>query len=543
MSVSPLPEASSSDSLHTANFELGPQAVSAYSRLNYTVWYALAEFVDNSTQSRTNYGNIIDDVLKAEDKQLTVDINYNREGRYITVEDNSIGMTRDKLIAALRVGFPTVDSKGRSRYGMGMKTAACWLGSLWRVTTCQWSTGEEWSAQIDVDAIAKGNPKIPLSVRPVSSDSHYTKIRIENLHRGIQVRTEDVIKTYLGAMYRQDIRNKKLILLFNNNPVNLPEEHEFATAEDGKEAKEEFTTTIGGHPVKGWFGVLKKGSRRLGGFSLIQNERQIRGYPDAWKPKSIFGGEDDEGGNSLVSQRLIGEITLNEFEVSHTKDEILYRDDEEEQLESYLLQATKRLKQFASEMRKGTKGSPWSVQKYKDLLNDVKSEFTSTEVKDTLKTAQLPPLSVISASIKMQALAVKPEEKLVEMDLGEMKVQICLQDRSDNDPYVTFYADADKHLMIIINQQHPYYYVTDNTERVDEITKQYVFDGVAEYMVMLKLSRVERDSVRRYKDQLLRAVVTRMENESRTQEEHAQDSLEKSLRTPPNGQPPSAANA
>jgi hypothetical protein len=49
----------SSHGVMNADFEIGPSAISAYSRLNYVMWYALAEFVDNSTQSRLNYGGII----------------------------------------------------------------------------------------------------------------------------------------------------------------------------------------------------------------------------------------------------------------------------------------------------------------------------------------------------------------------------------------------------------------------------------------------------------------------------------------------------
>lgn len=35
-----------------AELSVGPKAIDAYSRLSYTMWFALAEFVDNSTQSR-----------------------------------------------------------------------------------------------------------------------------------------------------------------------------------------------------------------------------------------------------------------------------------------------------------------------------------------------------------------------------------------------------------------------------------------------------------------------------------------------------------
>lgn len=43
------------------DFYVGPRVIDSYSRLPYTMWYALAEFIDNTTQSRTNYGRLIDE--------------------------------------------------------------------------------------------------------------------------------------------------------------------------------------------------------------------------------------------------------------------------------------------------------------------------------------------------------------------------------------------------------------------------------------------------------------------------------------------------
>jgi hypothetical protein len=116
------------DSFET-ELTVGPKAIDAYSRLSYTMWFALAEFVDNSTQSRLNYGDLVDQLLQSEEQPLTVDIIHNRQTKEITIRDNSIGMTRNDLVAALRIAQPTSDSNGRSKYGMGMKTAACWIGA------------------------------------------------------------------------------------------------------------------------------------------------------------------------------------------------------------------------------------------------------------------------------------------------------------------------------------------------------------------------------------------------------------------------------
>src|ERR1700727_2550968 len=75
---------------------IGPSAIDAYSRLSYTMWYALAEFVDNSTQSRLNYGNLIDDVLRAEGKTLEVSIVHDPTFKELRIEGNSRRSAEDR---------------------------------------------------------------------------------------------------------------------------------------------------------------------------------------------------------------------------------------------------------------------------------------------------------------------------------------------------------------------------------------------------------------------------------------------------------------
>jgi len=498
----------------TADFDIGPGSITAYSRLSYTMWYALAEFIDNTTQSRENYDHIIDDVLADEGNPLRVEINYNPTKRELTITDNSIGMTYDDLVAALKIARPTKDSKGRSKYGMGMKTAACWIGKNWSVTTCEWDSGEEWTATVSVDDIAKGKVAIPLTSKKVDTDQHYTVIKISNLNRHIQKRTEETIMQYLGSMYRMDIRDKRLIILFNGKQVPLPEELQFATYDTNKEVKEIFDHKINGKRVHGWFGVLHTGSRKFGGFSLFQNNRQIKGYPDAWRPRSVFGGVDEEGSNTLVSQRLTGEIVLDGFEVSHTKDDIVWQDDEEERLEEFLVEKTLNLKRYATTMRKGggTKNA-WDRERLKEIMEEAKIEFSSNEFRDALAEAQLPPMEVIKQANQKQAQALSDKDWLLQLpDVGSgVQVRVALQDRSENDPHLTFVPDKDG-ITVIINEQHPYYAEIDSQERVKEIIFQYVYDAVAEFRVAKRLGRQEPDAVRKLKDQLLRSKIQRLEN-------------------------------
>jgi hypothetical protein len=337
------------------DLSVGKSSITAYSRLSYTMWHALAEFIDNSTQSRLNYPDLVEEALRAEGTPLVVDIVHNRLKRELSIRDNSIGMNRDDLKAALQIARPTPDSRGRSKYGMGMKTAACWIGKHWKVITAELTSGEEWTANIDVNAIAEGRARVPMTMRAVGATEHYTTIVISEMHRQIQTRTEETIRAYLGSMYRVDLQSGRLKLTFNNVEVTPPENYEFSVDEGGAPRRQEFQTTIGGKPVKGWFGVLQRGGRKFGGFSLFQNQRQIKGYPSAWKPAIIFGGVDAEGANNLVAQRLTGVIELDGFDVSHTKDEILYQGNEEEEMEKYLEQVTRDYVTFA-QRPKGKRG-------------------------------------------------------------------------------------------------------------------------------------------------------------------------------------------
>jgi hypothetical protein len=45
-------------------FQLGLSSIRNYSRLNYEYWYALAEFIDNSTQSYINNSAVLDTEFK-----------------------------------------------------------------------------------------------------------------------------------------------------------------------------------------------------------------------------------------------------------------------------------------------------------------------------------------------------------------------------------------------------------------------------------------------------------------------------------------------
>lgn len=515
---------------HTASVEtdltIGPQAIANYSRLSYTMWHALAEFIDNSTQSRLNHTSIIDDVLRQEGRPLLVEMVHNRVERTITITDNSIGMTRDDLLAALQIGKPTPDSRGRSKYGMGMKTAACWIGKLWRIETCEWASGLRWTAVVDVDAVCRGE-KVRLISTPAGTEEHGTKITISGLHRNIQKRTEETIRNYLGSMYRFDLIGGQTKMLYNGVEIPPIDNNDVDTDPVGKPMKLDIPagTVINGKSISGWIAVLKKGSggRKYGGFSLFQNQRQIQGFPNAWKPRAIFGGVDDEGANNLVAQRLTGLINLDGFEVSHTKDAILFQDDEEHELETFLKDFTKDYRDYAAR-RRDAKATTWSREKIRELMDDMKKELSSPEFKDVVSNALLPPIEVITTSNQQQLKQLTEEDAVGEFDVSpELRVKVSVQESSSYEPYVILVADAvPGTIHVIVNRLHSYYASLESNEAIEECFRQYVYDAIAEYRVSKLTAKVSWDSVRLLKDSLLKAQIVRIENRALREQEEAE---------------------
>lgn len=522
-----------------AELTIGPSALDAYSRLSYTMWYALAEFVDNSTQSRLNYDNIIDDVLRNEGKPLEIAISYNKLTRELRVEDNSIGMTKERLIEALRIAMPTQDSKGRSRYGMGMKTAACWLGRRWRIETCEWGSGIEWTADVDVEAIAHKGARVPITSKAVDTKEHYTRIIVTDLRRIIQNRTEDTLKAYLGSMYMFDLRPDgsdavPVRITYNTDAIEPPSEMEWDTDPEGKPYRRDIPdgVKIGGKAISGWVGVLKKGGRKYGGFSLFQNGRQIQGFPNAWKPKAIFGGIDDEGANNLVAQRLTGVLKLDsKFAVSHTKDAILFEGDEEDQLEDYLVKLTADYRQHA-QSRRGEKQKGWSGEKLRDLIESMTPEFTSGEMKDAVNTSQLPPIDAILATNQQRVAALSKEDTVAEFPIVQgLTIKVSIKETSEYEPYVIITPGADAGVIhVIVNGLHPYYQDLESADSVEECITQFIYDAVAEHKARsLMATPALPASVRTLKDQLLRVRVHKNTNENYKVQREAIGALNKDL--------------
>ena len=295
-----------------------------YKNIRYDPWTAIAEFVDNSTQS------YYDNIERLESTKywdgLTVDIEYKRDkinGDRLIIRDDAYGMDFHDFKRAIMLDSPP-KRKSRSEFGMGLKTAACWFGKCWSVESVALGSGVKYKATVDVEALSKyKNEEITVEEIPCSTKEHGTIVTIWNLNRTLSGTQIGKTKDQLRGMYRTDLRSGKIKILYN--AVGLVYETPKVLTEilpDGSEKvwKKDIDISFdfnGEAKRVYWFiGILDEGSTSGAGFTLIRYGRVIvGGYENGYRPEEIF-----EKSNSYVYQRLFGELNLDGWRVTQTKD-------------------------------------------------------------------------------------------------------------------------------------------------------------------------------------------------------------------------------
>lgn len=495
---------------------IGPEAINSYQRLSYTPWHAIAEFIDNSTQSYMDNKDILDQRFKKEGRIFEVSIAYepNEENGKLRVSDNAMGMSYAELERALHIAMPPVNRTGRSRYGMGMKTAAFWIGKKWRIQTKKLGESEAHEVIIDVEKITSSKD-LSLSYRSIPNqdpEAHYTIVEVSEHYRKFQGRTLSKITEFLRSMYRKDIETKQMRLLWRT--VELTWEgfdSRLMQAADGSLYKKDILFDVNDKVIMGWVGILKQGEggRIEAGFSVIQAKRVIHGWPEAWRPTSIYG---PFGTNDLVNQRLVGELELDGFEVSHTKDSIQWRGEEEEEVEKKLKEAVGDYRTIATKRRGGTDQRGPAEADVKIAVAELEKELESPELVDqiNLNIHVVPPQEALIASrlkvIDSIEKTVTPTLLRVIKTTPPLTIKIFLgTDLSERDAYVYQEATRPTEIIVTVNQNHPFWATQlRGPDSVLEYLRQCTYDALAEWQAGNKVSRFDADTIKWLKDGFLR---------------------------------------
>lgn len=293
-----------------------------YKRLSYQPWTAIAEFVDNSTQSFYDHKDELMSQKYAKGLNITIKyIEDTVEGDRLEIIDDAYGMEWTDFQRAVVLDRPPQNTSGRNEFGMGLKTAACWFGSLWSVESTQLNSTTKYYTEINVDELGKyKTEEINVREETVSKKDHFTKIVIRKLNKHIVgPRTIGKVKDLLSSIYREDLRTGLVRITYNGSALQFKEPPVYVD-ENSKIWKKDVSFTVQHEgkelSVNGFIAIRIPGSVKDAGFTLIRRGRVIVGGSEKnYRPTELFGDA-----NSYAWQRMYGELHMDNWPVTQAKD-------------------------------------------------------------------------------------------------------------------------------------------------------------------------------------------------------------------------------
>lgn len=314
---------------------IGSSMYGRFEDLPNTVPHVLAEFVDNALQSfRDN-----------REKLLALDPNYKlrvsirilwdeseiasswRKATCFSIEDNAGGIAANRFVYAFEPAKTPENNTGLNEFGMGLKTAACWLGYKWTVETKALGEGVSRTVHFDQKAVAKQNLEdVAVQTKASAANKHFTRIEISHPTKNVPTeKSLTKIKAELASIYRNSLRSSEMDLYVNDEPLGFAE---YAVLNapcyktpDGQAKlwKKEIDFKFGSYKAKGFIAILREINSAQNGLVLLRRGRVIIGAEEDGRyfPKSIFGPT-----GNFRYKRLFGELELEGFAVAFNKNDI-----------------------------------------------------------------------------------------------------------------------------------------------------------------------------------------------------------------------------
>lgn len=315
------------------NVEISPGlgTLEMFKFMKYEPWYAIGEFVDNSIGSWQRNRTSLE---RLHGKTFILEIRIYldpSDGGELRVWDNAAGISGDDYSRAFRPADRPPDQTNLNRYGMGMKTAACWFSDHWSVSSTALDEPVERTIKFDIPRIVKnGKSSLKPTSRAADRDDHWTELLLWNLDKSPHPKTVTKIKSYLAQMYRRFLESGKVQIFWNDELLQYVERQTLIAPlySDKSETKlrweKRFTLTLPkGESVTGRAKLFDKGSQIDAGLYLFWRGRLIKGsLEDRYRPVEIFGQ-----GNSFRQQRLLVELDLDDFSPTVDKTDFTWAKD------------------------------------------------------------------------------------------------------------------------------------------------------------------------------------------------------------------------
>lgn len=480
-----------------------------FPHMKYQPWYALGELVDNAIQSYLSNRDALHDVDPT--YRLKIEIEVNRaDGGSITVRDNAAGIASTDWERAFRVAEPPADASGLSQFGVGMKAACCWFAKEWTLRTTNLGENVVRSVTFDVPQIvASRDESLAVIEEPTDWRSHFTEVTMTRLHRSMHTRTLDKVKTYLGGIYRQFLRNGDVDILLNGEALTYDEPVilEAARYNDRGGEKNLWRKNVdikldSGRRVTGFVAIREMGSAKQGGLALFYRKKVVTGSgEEMYKPADIY-----EAGNSFQSQRLFGELHMDDFNVTYTKDALVWYDEEDEFVEALRAEIDAEPFPLIKQAKEFRKRDPELAPTFlaKQMLDHIADSFSTVEFdiegassEDT--STEPPPLEPEELSLLGVGNNEAPEgaeaddvpavDRQITIDFQGTTWDVDLRLVADNavSRWLTVRKDDDRSLVLTVNQAHPFMraYCEVPGQELEPVWRVAIALGLAQEMARL----------------------------------------------------------
>jgi hypothetical protein len=480
------------------------ETLESYSRLTYKVETAIAEFVDNSTQNYFSFKNELE--KSSPNFILRIYIDYDFVRKTLTIIDNAMGMKFNEFYSALIISRKTENTKGRSEFGMGLKTAASWFSKIWEVETKHMNEDKVYYVKVDIPEIKnKKINQIKIFDKTELSKQHYTKITLKELNKPITELKLSKLRSELASIYRRDIQNEKIKIYINREeltfeyPQFLREERDGKMVTYRKEFKESLIFEGLKYDLSGFVGLRFEGSYEETGFTLIRRGRVITGgFKNGFKPPEIF-----KKPNSFISLRLFGEVELDNWPVTQAKDEF---DWDGSGLKEIFID---KLKEVSLEYARKAESYRVNADKHDSKVSEKDAQsFAQSTVDDLSKVKQIQidqksPIKIETNNENASySLNIKLASKIY-------NIKVSFTNQFDSDLFEVEFTD--KYIDVKINSNYPFFdeYIGDK-KLMNILQRLIVIIVLSEERAKLmsdSKGKINPQEIREYINQILKEIV------------------------------------
>ena len=459
----------------TVSVAIGTSMYGRFKDLPNTPSHVLAEFVDNALQSYRDNKSILESMEPDYKLRVCIYFAMDADGKIISVDvnDNAGGISKDKFNTAFMPAKKPDNNLGLNEFGMGLKTAACWLGEDWLVKTSAINEPESKTINFCLnDICAEDLRELPVKYKAENSQEHYTHIHIESPTSNMPSKKSiGKICNELSSIYRVSLRNKEFELYvqdksitFEDYPVlNEPYVHD----SEGSPIfwKKEVRVQIGPYKGKGFVGILKDIKQGRNGFVILRRGRAVVGNEDNHRYYPKFMGSQ----GTFKYKRLFGEIEVEGFNVSFNKNDIPDRENLEALFdmikEQIYLPDFNMLKQAEDYRVSTTKKDVLKIiRKHKNTPKDKKTPVSISSTTQPATSDASNMVSIVPADDRDNSyedtFCVDGKEYTLKIDFCEGGTELFYNDITDSDNNI---------LTCKVNMNHPFFENIDQKKSASSI--------------------------------------------------------------------------